>query len=147
MTPSPATKISKRESERVSPAAHVRSTHYDLTSDKKAKKNQEEDTGSSKVSAGAFPVVDLIGEQSGKKAAAPEQEIEIVFDIRLASAHLHKRPVDGAQDDQIHNRDGKQEKCRHQRTDDSTDVPDAIQTMLQRQSRSGEHGGSDYNDG
>ena len=68
MTPSPATKISKRESERVSPAAHVRGTRYDLTSDKKAKKSQEEDEGSSKVLAGAFPVVDLIGEQSGKKA-------------------------------------------------------------------------------
>ena len=68
--------------------------------------------------------------QAREEAAIAEQKIKILFDVHAPAPHPRKRAIHRPQDDQIDNRDGKEKEARHQRADDSANLPDGVDAML-----------------
>src|ERR1700722_15263808 len=53
-------------------------------------------------------------EKPRKQPTIPEQNVKILVGIRLATADAEKRAVKRAQDDDVHDGDGKQKECRYE---------------------------------
>ncbi len=70
--------------------------------------------------------------QARQEAAIAEQKVKVLFDIGPAAPDSHEGAIDRAEHDQIDDRNREQEEARHQGANDSANLPDCINAMLQR---------------
>ena len=70
-------------------------------------------------------------EETSQESSAGQQQIEVFIAVGRAGFHAAEGPVDGEQDDEVHEGDGEKEQCGDKRSDHAADAVDGVELTLE----------------